>query len=208
MSDNERTTSKGSLGRTIWRGAAAVTVVGMAFLCWNQIARTLGDAILVPFEYGGGVPGLPSPLGGTASVHNTDIEYVSLALTHISAGLQWMIAGDIVLKFLLLAAVVLTVGIVWVRTSSGRPFAPSVTRALATLAVMVAVAGSGIEILESFIGERESFEAFGGGIGGAYADATGFTFSGFSILVAIGIGVLASAFAIGARLTKDTEGLV
>jgi hypothetical protein len=183
-------------------------VIGTALLCWNQIARTLSGVIFVSLAYGGGDPKLAAPSGGTASVRDFSINSVTVGLTHLSSQLQWMIAGNIILQFLLFAAVLLTMGIVWIRTSTGHPFAPVVTHALVALALLVAVAGSGIEVLQSLILSRETIEAVGSSTAGLYYDQNGFSFSGLSIIIAFGISVLASAFAIGARLTKDTDGLV
>ena len=63
-------------------------------------------------------------------------------------------------------------------------------------------------MLQDFITAREKFEAVGAHPYGSYYLGTGFTLTGVPLLIAIGIAVLASAFAIGARLTRDTEGLV
>jgi hypothetical protein len=190
--------------------AAGVVVAGFALLCWDQIRRTLSTPIDVQLALAtGGPAAMPLVHGGTATVGRPGIEAIGADITHISSQLQWMIAGDLVLKFALMAAVVLTVGVVWIRTSNGRPFARSVTFSLVILAVLVAVLGSGIEVLESFINNREAYEALGNDPSGDYyATAAGFTYTGLELFIAAGIGVLASAFGIGARLTRDTEGLV
>ena len=133
---------------------------------------------------------------------------MTVALTHVSSQLQWMIVGATLLQYLLFAAAVLTIQVVWVRTSKGRPFARPVTLSLVGLAILTAVAGSANEVLESFISQREAFEAIGTSSTSGYYFAQGFTFTGLPLLFAAGIGLLASAFAIGARLTRDTEGLV
>jgi hypothetical protein len=207
MSNNERTTNQESRARAIWRVAATVTVVGMALLCWNQIVRTLGSELFFPLQVSSS-GGLPRPTGGTAVVSTYSISAVSIGLTHISSQLQWMLALEIVIQFALISGSLLTIVVVWVRTSAGHPFAPAVTRSLVALAILVAVAGTGSEVLQNFISAREEFETVGPGNDGSYYLSTGFTLTGAPIFIAIGIALLASAFAIGARLTKDTEGLV
>ncbi|HEY5229910.1 MAG TPA: hypothetical protein VIJ11_03325 [Galbitalea sp.] len=199
--------TKGTNGTTLWRVVAGVVVVGLALLCWNQIARDLGGILYFPLQFSD-LQQLPRPSGGTAVVSSYSVGDVTIGLTHLSSQLQWMLAIGTVIRFVLVTAVILTIGVVWVRTSEGRPFAPAITRALVALAVLIAVAGTGLEVLQNFINAREAFEAVGPGTDGNYYLGTGFTITGTSILIAIGIAVLASAFAIGARLTRDTEGLV
>ncbi len=191
----------------VWRIVAGSVVVGISLLCWNQIARNLGDTLYFPLQYGGEHP-LPSPHGGTATVTSSQITDVTVGLKHISAQLQWMLGLQTAIQFVLFGAVILTIGVIWVRTSSGRPFAPAVTRSLVALAILFAVAGTGNEVLQNFINAREEFEAIGANSTGGYYLGTLFSLSGTSLLIAIGIALLASAFAIGARLTRDTEGLV
>jgi hypothetical protein len=191
----------------IWRIVAVLVVIGMALLCWNQIARDLGGVLYFPLQLGD-AQHLPRPTGGTAVVSSYDVAAVTIGLTHISTQLQWMLSLQTVIQFVLITASILTIGVVWVRTSAGRPFAPAVTRSLVALAVLVAVAGTGSDVLQNFINAREKFEAVGAGNYGNYYLGTLFSFSGTPLLVAIGIALLASAFAIGARLTRDTDGLV
>jgi hypothetical protein len=205
MSDR---TSRPRLGSPLlWRIAAGVVVVGLALVCWNQIARDLGSVLYFPLQLSD-TQHLPRPAGGTAVVSSYDVAAVTIGLTHISTQLQWMLSLQTVIQFVLITAAILTIGVVWVRTSAGRPFAPAVTRSLVALAVLVAVAGTGSDVLQNFINARETLEAVGASDYGNYYLGTLFSFSGTPIFVAIGISLLASAFAIGARLTRDTEGLV
>jgi hypothetical protein len=71
-----------------------------------------------------------------------------------------------------------------------------------------AVFGTLQSVLDSWVGLREAYEAVGSSPGGFYYDPDGFTISIGWIIVGLAIGVLASAFGIGARLTRETEGLV
>jgi hypothetical protein len=191
----------------LWRIVTVAVTVGMALLCWNQIARNLASTLYFPLEFDGDHV-LPRPHGGTAIVSAYSVSDVTIGLRHISAQLQWMLGLQTSIQFLLLTAAILTIGVVWVRTSSGRPFAPVVTRSLVALAVLVALAGSGNEVLQNFIAAREALEAVGPGRYGIYHLGTFFSFSGTSLVIAFGISLLATAFGIGARLTRDTDGLV
>jgi hypothetical protein len=205
MSEPVRASRRGS--SLLWLIVACVVVVGMALLCWNQIARNLGGTLYFPLQFGG-VHSLPAPRGGTAVVSSYGVAEVTIGLTHISPQLQWMLGLQTAIQFVLITGTLLTIGVVWVRTSAGKPFAPVVTRSLVGLAILFAVAGTGNEVLQNFIAAREEFEAVGPGTDGTYYLGTLFSLSGASLLIAIGIALLASAFAIGARLTRDTEGLV
>jgi hypothetical protein len=191
-------------------GAVGIVIVGFALLCWNQIARTLGAPVSaeLAIQDSPSDVGLPSPHGGSATIVGYGFSGVNVDLTHISTQLQWLIAGEITVKFVLTAAVILVVGVVWARTSLGRPFSRLVTVSLAVLAVMAFVLGSGLDALDSLIAQREAFEAVGSSEFGNYYYGGGFAISGLGLLFGVGIGLLATAFAIGARISRDTEGLV
>ncbi|HEY2644290.1 MAG TPA: hypothetical protein VGI56_11115 [Galbitalea sp.] len=187
--------------------AAVLVVVALGLLCWDQIRRTLGapvDVMLTPETQ----PHLPRPRGGTATINSYGVDGVDASLTHVSTQLQWLIGSEIALKFILMTAVILVFGVVWVRTSTGRPFSRLVTVSLAVLAVLAFVLGSGLDALDSLITQREAFEAIGNSGGPDFYYNGGFQISGLGLLFGLGIGVLASAFAIGAKLTRETDGLV
>jgi hypothetical protein len=194
----QRMTSRG----VAW-GVVGIVILGLALLCWNQIARTLGAPIYVEFS-GVNDSNLPVPAGGTATVTDYGTSAVSASLTHVSVGLQWLIAGGIVVQFVLLAAVLLTAGILWAHTREGKPFAHLVIVSLFTLAGLVAVLGVGLEVLNSLTYDQESIETFGADQSFGY----GLNISGLSILIGLCIAMLASAFLVGAKLSRDTEGLV
>jgi hypothetical protein len=195
--------------RILWTIVAGVVVVGSVLACWNQIARDLGAPIPMQLAIDSSHLGLPRPRGGIATIHDYSVNLVDVDLTHISAQLQWLIAINVVLQFLMMAVVLLAIGVIWVRTSAGRPFARSVTASLVAVAIIVAVAGSASEVLQSWVNNREVYEALGRHESTTYfSSVAGFSFPGLSLIVGLLIGVLASAFAIGSRLARDTEGLV
>ena len=204
MSASRQPRARGRWTYTLWPGAV---ITAVSLVCWNQIARTLGDPIYTELGFDGSQAHNPRPHGGTAVVQSYQVGTVTVGIIHVSSQLQWMIAGSIILQFLLLAAIILTIQVVWVRTSKGRPFARSVTVSLVGLSILVALAGSAIEILQSLIAAREAVEILGRTVNNDYY-GPGFTFTGLPLMIAIGIALLASAFTIGAHLTRDTEGLV
>jgi hypothetical protein len=193
----------------VWRVIAALFVFAMALLCWHNIAQTLGAPINVQLS-DGDVMKLAPIVGGPAHATHNGTVLVGVDLTHISNQLQWLIALSIVNGSVIQCSIVLVFGIIWVRTSGGHPFATTVTRSLTALAIIVFVLGTLQEALDSWVGLREAYDAVGSNLNATspYYDPYGFQIHGEWIVVALGIGVLASAFAIGARLTKDTEGLV
>lgn len=196
-----------AMPRFVGWSAAGIVVGALALLCWDQIRRTLGapvDVMLTPETQ----PHVPRPHGGTATIDSYGVNGVDVSLTHISTQLQWLIGGELAVKFFLMAAVVLVFGVVWIRASGGRPFSRLVTVSLGVLAVMAFVLGSGLDALDSLIAQRETFEAIGSLDGPNYYSGSGFQITGLGLLFGLGIGVLASAFAIGAKLTRETDGLV
>jgi hypothetical protein len=201
---------------------AAAVVIGVGLLCWNQIERTLGAPLDFTLSIDSAHLGLPKPSGGTATVRGFSVNGIGLELTHVSAQLQWMIGLNYVLQFLILASVLLVIGVVWIRTSAGRPFARGVTAALVILAVTVAVLGTGVELLGSLISLREGYEVLGPHNNATYFNEDGISIPGVGVVAGVLIGLLASAFGIGAHLNRekmrllrdneflerDTEGLV
>jgi hypothetical protein len=194
--------------RILWSAVAILFVLAMAALCWNNIRQTLDQPIYAELAFGGDLK--PAHIaGGTAHASATGITTVGVQLTHVSGQLQWLLALSLANMALIQTAVGLVFGVIWVRTSAGRPFARSVSRSLFWLAIVVAVFGTMQEILQSWVSLRESFEAVGNpNFTNVYYNSTGFQVSGVNIFIGLGIGVLATAFGIGARLTQETEGLV
>jgi hypothetical protein len=193
---------------TTWRVVAILVLAGAALLCWHNIAQTLGNPIEIQLSYGEGIR-YAAITGGTAHATHTGVVLIGVQLTHVSSQLRWLLALAILNGSVIQAAIVLVFGIIWVRTSGGHPFARTVTRSLTALSVIVLVLGTLQEALSSWVGLREAYEAVGSNVAASpYSDAYGFQITGVWIVVAFGIGVLASAFAIGARLTRDNEGLI
>jgi hypothetical protein len=187
---------------------ATAVVVGVGLQCWNQIARTLGAPLEFALDINGTRFGLPRPSGGTATIRGYSVDTVNLELTHVSTQLQWMIGFNIVLQFLLVAVVLLVAGFVWIRTSSGRPFARGVTAALVTLAVTVAVVGTGVELLGSLISLREAQEVLGSHDNSTYFYSGGISVSGLGIGIGLLIGLLATAFGVGSRISRQRARLL
>lgn len=192
-----------------WRIVAVLFLTAMVLLCWHNIAQTLGNPIYIQLSDGEGIK-YAAISGGTAHATHTGNVLVGVKLTHVSSQLQWLLVLSIVNGSVIQAAVVLVFGIIWARTSDGHPFARTVTRSLSALSIIVLVLGTLQEALDSWVGLREAYDAVGSNVHATspYYYQDGFQIHGVWILVAFGIGVLASAFAIGARLTKDTDGLV
>jgi hypothetical protein len=209
-----RFTSGGAV-RLAWRIVAVAFVAGMALLTWHNVASTLNHPIYAQLAYGGELS--PARItGGSARADLTGNTTVGVSLTHVSSQLQWLIGLQLANGSVIFTSSVLVFGVVWARTGTGAPFARIVTRALTSLAILVAVLGTLQEALDSWVNMREGYEAVGGFDNtSAYYSANGFQIGFVSLFIAFGIGVLASAFGIGARVTreraalaKETEGLV
>lgn len=191
----------------LWRTVAILFVLAMAALCWHNIQDTLSHPIYTELAFGGDLK--PARIsGGTAQASATGIVTVGVELTHVTTQLQWLIGLLTVNGSLIQTAVGLVFGVIWIRTSGGRPFAQSVSRSLFWLAIIVAVFGTLQEVLESWVELRESFEAVGNpNFTNVYYNSTGFHVSGVWIFVGLAIGVLSSAFGIGARLSRERTAL-
>ena len=195
--------------RILWWSVAILYVLAVAASCWSSTSQTLNGPIFTQLAYGGNAK-FERVAGGTAHATITGVTTVGVQLTHVTSQLQWLLVLSNANKSLLLALVGLTFGVVWIRTRGGRPFARSVTLSLSGLAIAVAVLGTFQEFIDAWVRMREAFEAVGSSFlsDTAYYNSDGYEISGLSIFIGLGIGVLASAFAIGARLSKETEGLV
>jgi hypothetical protein len=191
----------------------AAIAVGVALLGWNQVARDLGGPVNIGLALDSGNPRIPVPRGGTAHVVDYGVNTVSVDIRHLSVGLQWMIAVNVGLQFLIIGIVLFAIANVWIRTSAGHPFAPSVTVSLVAVAVSIGIGGTACQLLGSFSSIEEAREAVGSGSPYYYQGGLDLNFTW--LVVGLLVGVLASAFAIGARLQldnadlkRDTEGLV
>ena len=162
--------------RIAWWVVGILFVVLMTVLCLNNIRQMSEEPVTTHLAYYG-IASLEPVSGGTA--HATRSSYlVGVDLTRVSSQLRWLLVGQIVNHFVIETAAGLVLGVIWIRTSAGRPFARSVARSLTALAIIVAVLGSFQEALDSWVDLRAAFEAVGNSEFGHYQDVRGFQIDG------------------------------
>lgn len=147
----------------------------------------------------------------------TDAWYDSATLTiaELPDSARWLFAAQSAV--LTLAVVGVSLSLLWLalRVLRTRPFGRSVTAALVASAVLIIVGGTAAQVLEA-AGKAAVMDHLGGPAvtgGAGPIDAESFVVFGLTVdLAPIGVGValavIALAFQIGARMQRDTEGLV
>lgn len=152
-----------------------------------------------------------------AQVTGARYESVALTLTDVPASARWLFAAQAGVTALAVVGVLLTLLWLCLRVLRTRPFGRSVTAALAASAALISIGGLASQALEA-TAQAAIVSHIGPDItGGAdTARPEGYEgLAGYALnldLTAVGVGValavVALAFQIGARLQRDTEGLV
>lgn len=148
----------------------------------------------------------------------TEARYESVAVTVDGApeAARWLLWGSYTADAVVIIGVCLALAWLCWRVLHGRPFGRSLTVATATVAILVAIGGLAGQWLAA-IGRGEIVAHLG--LDATAGDSTdGGSQEGFLLLameislaplgVAAGLAVLAAAFQIGARMQRDTAGLV
>lgn len=159
-------------------------------------------------------PEFTQPFG---QVDEARYESVTLTVSGLPASVRWLFAAQSVVTAL--AVVGVSLALVWlaVRVLRGRPFGRSMTAALVTSAVLVIVGGTANQLFGA-AGNAAVVDHLGTAITGGADTARPEGYEGLTAyaldlsLAPIGVGmalaVIALAFRIGARMQRDTEGLV
>lgn len=142
-------------------------------------------------------------------------ESANLTVTGLPDSARWLFAAQSAVMALAVLGVSLSLLWLALRVLRTRPFGRSVTAALVTSAVLIIVGGTAAQVLEA-AGKAAVVDHLGPAVtggAGASVDSESLLAFGLSVdLAPIGVGmalaVVALAFQIGARLQRDTEGLV
>ena len=206
---------RGALWLTV--GVAGALAVAAALAGVLSMANALRDAPLT-------VQGFPLVNARTpeftepfAQVTGARYESVALTLTDVPTAARWLFAAQSAVVALAVVGVCLAVLWLSLRVLQARPFGRSVTGALVTSAALIAVGGTAGQILEA-AAQASIVTHLGLDITGGVdlARPEGYEgLAGYSLnlgLAPVGVGValavVALAFQIGARMQRDTEGLV
>lgn len=157
-------------------------------------------------------PEFTAPLEAVTSAR---YESVALTVTGVPAGARWLVAGAVLASALAVIGVCLTIAWLCRRVLALRPFGRSVTTALVTSAVLIIVGGAGSQVLRAAgnaaLVEHLGPEATGSGaveVAGEGLMTFALDLDLSSIGVGVALAVVALAFQLGARMQRDTEGLV
>ncbi|MCM3661443.1 hypothetical protein M3148_10660 [Georgenia satyanarayanai] len=137
----------------------------------------------------------------------------TLSVAGLPDSARWLFAGQSAVTALAVVGVSLTLLWLALRVLRTRPFGHSVTAALVASALLIIIGGTAAQLLEA-AGRAAVVDHLGPAVtGGADPSAESLLAFGLSVdLAPIGVGlalaVVALAFQIGARMQRDTEGLV
>lgn len=195
-------------------GLAALTAAAGGVL---SVANALRDdpLTLAGFPLGSGrTPEFTEPV---AQVTDARYESVALTLTELPDAARWLLAAQAAVVAIAVVGVSLTLLRLALRVLRARPFGRSMTVALVASAALIAVGGTVSQLLEAaaravVVDHLGPDMTTGGTPGGTGSDEGLLSFALNLDLAPIGVGlalgVVALAFQVGARLQRDTEGLV
>jgi len=151
----------------------------------------------------------PQLAAASPQITGAGYETATVTVSQAPASARWLLWGEVAATSL--AAVGICLALVWlcVRVVRHRPFGRSVNVALLTTAVLVLVGGLATDFLGA-VGRAELVHSLGAsatsGDHGLVPLALELNLA--PVGVALALGVLGAAFEVGARLQRDTEGLV
>lgn len=189
----------------------------LAYFAWVSLRQKLVDGV---YTVTLGVSGdlldkVPVPTTGTATVtglfggNEAFVSTVMLNVTDLSAEATAMLIAGHVLSFVLYAVLVSSVIYLCIRLLRGRPFARSMTIAAVVVALALIVLGTASDVLTEVLRNTVQTEMLGDGMPPEpYSGGRSFSFPGGYLAAGLAVAVVALAFRIGDRVTRDTEGLV
>ncbi|WP_413452389.1 hypothetical protein AA0Y32_11015 [Georgenia phoenicis] len=152
-----------------------------------------------------------------AQVTDARYESVTLTLTELPDAARWLLAGQAAVVALAVTGVSLTLLWLALRVLRTRPFGRSMTAALVASAALIAVGGTVSQVLDA-AGKAAVVDHLGPDVTAGADTARPEGYEGLMAFaldldlaplgVALALGVVALAFQVGARLQRDTEGLV
>ncbi|MEE6288939.1 hypothetical protein V2J52_14895 [Georgenia sp. MJ173] len=201
----------------LWLIGAGAALVALLHAVGIVLAgrQTLGSGPLEVRDMTIGDAATPAFTEPIAAITDARYESVTITVEGAPQSARWLLWGADAVSSL--AAIGICLALLWlcVRVARQRPFGRSISAALLTTAALV-MAGGVLGQFLGAIGRAEIVSFLGpestGGYHGAGA-AEGFLGLAMEISLApigigLALGVVAAAFEIGARLQRDTEGLV
>ncbi|WP_029145371.1 hypothetical protein [Microbacterium luticocti] len=192
---------------------AIVTLVNL--LTTSQLSMTIPVQTFWP-----DVPGAQTGATGPAAIGGGGFTTADVQVDHVDAATRALWAIGQALGVLLPAVIAGLIALACFQLLRGAPFAPVVARAALITGLVVLVAGIGADVLSQWAGSMASVQALGQGAvvpdlpAGWDASALlpapqiAITVPLWPIGAALGFGALSAVLGYGARLQRDTEGLV
>lgn len=136
----------------------------------------------------------------------------TLSVAGLPDSARWLFAGQSAVMALSVVGVSLALLWLALRVLRTRPFGRSVTAALVTSALLIIIGGTAAQLLEA-AGRAAVVDHLGPAVTGGAGSGESLLAFGLSvdlapISVGMALAVVALAFQIGARMQRDTEGLV
>lgn len=197
----------------VWVAAVLLGVVVM-ILQWSTTDWTRIEALPVSAAWPVSLP-CNEPTAefrwNTAALECASFSSASGSVVGVDAGLRTLLASGAILSLLVSAVPGLLIAAISQRAISGAPFARNAARWLLVGAAIVLVAGTLGPVLTQ-VGEALVAQAVlpapGGDAPVTAESVVGFTTPLWPLGVALGLSALSVIFRQGARLQRDTEGLV
>lgn len=197
-------------------GAGAIAVFWVVALVITSIETLSEEPLAVPGMeiVNASTPAFTEPL---AAITSARYESAAVTVADAPSSTRWLIVAASLVAGLAIVGVCLALVWLCVRMLRLRPFGRSMTVALVTAAILIMVGGLGSQFLAA--GARAELVQFLGpeAVGRVSAEQSGGAehFMAYALsldLAPLGIGlalaVVALAFQLGARMQRDTEGLV
>lgn len=183
-----------------------VSIVGLVVTLVRTVSSGQFD-VRLPIDLGDSVVGFH--YAGSATVESTwPSPDATFTISHVSAGLVTLFAVQAILVFVIQAVIASSIVVLSYQTLERRPFVRALTTLLYVVAAVLAVVGSGLEVLQIAINHQTMSEITGGDPNTPLGSFFSWTFTGTWILVGFGVAAVAILFQIGSRMQRDTEGLV
>jgi hypothetical protein len=186
--------------------AALAALVGIVSLVGAVpgIAGLFSDTVTVAVSSDMAVP--TDAASGSASIVSGTFDRAVLVVSGIDLGARIALAGSAVATTLTTAAVAASVVALCVAILKGRPFVRSVTWLLATASITLiagSIIGAGLDTIAMFfIAAALNPEP----IDSVFPLASEYDFA--PLLIGLVLGVVATAFQLGQKMQRDTDGLV
>lgn len=196
-------------------GALLILVLGVMNLFFSTSVFSSDPTVVHGFVLGNAEA--PAFTEKADAIEDAGYETAWLSVAGLPVGARWLIYGETALPALAMIAVCVAVFWLAIMLLRGRPFVRSLSNVIGITAVAVMIGGVGAQIFagasRSAVVEHLAPSVITAGGNAADPSYEGLTSWALNLDLApvgwaLGLALVASAFELGQRLQKDTEGLV